>query len=70
MSLNSQVTQWFKSNGPNIEPCGTSARIGAQSESWPLWFTLECLSLRKLWNRWVSYGWVLMDIKSFTTYIN
>ena len=44
-----------KKNGPNIEPCGTPARIGAQSESWPLRTTLWCLSLRKLQNRFRSF---------------
>ena len=27
------LMQMRKSNGPKIEPCGTPARIGAQSES-------------------------------------
>ena len=44
-----------KSNDPNIEPCGTPARIGAQSESWPLRTTLWCLSLRKLRNRFSRF---------------
>ena len=43
---------WFiytkKSKGPNIEPCGTPARIGDQFEDWPLRITLWDLSLRKL----------------------
>ena len=44
-----------KSNGPDIEPCGTPARIGAQSESWPLRTTLWCVSLRKLQNGFRSF---------------
>ena len=40
-----------KTNVPNTEPCGTPARIGAQSERWPLRTNLWCLSLRKLRNR-------------------
>ena len=39
-----------KSGGSNIEPCGTPARIDAQSESWPLRTTLWRLSSRKLRN--------------------
>ena len=34
-----------------METCGTPARIGAQSECWPLINTLWYLSLRKLRNR-------------------
>ena len=34
------LMQMRKSNGPNIEPCGTPSRIGVQSESLPLRTTL------------------------------
>ena len=50
-----------KSSVPNMEPCGTPARIGAESESWPLITTLWCLLLRKLQNRFRSFPYIPRD---------
>ena len=44
-----------KSNGPKIEPCGTPARIGAQSDSWPFRTNLWCLPIRKLRNKFTRF---------------
>ena len=38
----------MNSSGPRAEACGAPARIGAQSECWPLITTLWYQSLRKL----------------------
>ena len=55
----------MNSSGLRMEPCGTPARIGAQSECWPLITTLWYLSLRKLRNM-IGMIWDLYHISGKT----
>ena len=51
LSFGSLINTW-KSKGPNIEPCGTPARIVSQSHLWPLSKTFWNLPLKKLLINW------------------